>query len=172
MKKNASRTPFGVALKFWLFRHYWWLFSILLVAILWYGLVEQLRFSDLAPFLAVVLSGFYFLQKQKLEELKMFKELFESFNARYDGMNSQLDDIHGSQTEKLSNEEKQALADYFNLCAEEYLYFCKGYIYPEVWRAWHNGMLFYLANPRIKRFWEEEAASNSHYGLSFDIGAV
>jgi hypothetical protein len=171
MNNNSDRSPLGVAIKFWLFRHYWWMLGLLLAAILGYGLLKQLGFSDLAPFLAVVLSGLYFLQKQKLEELKMFRELFESCNKRYDEMNSELDSINATPTGSLSETEKHILADYFNLCAEEYLYFSKGYIYPEVWTAWYNGMLFYLANSRIRDFWEEECASNSHYGLQFETDA-
>jgi len=127
--------------------------------------VKQLSFIDLAPFLAVVLSGFYFLQKQKLEELKLFKELFESLNARYDEMNSQLDDIVAARGDHLTKDEMRILSDYFNLCAEEYLYFRKGYIYPEVWKAWQNGISFYLDNPRIQTFWKEERVNQSHYGL-------
>lgn len=167
MDLPLARSPLGVSAKFWLFRHYWWLLGLLLTAILGYGLVAQLGFTDLAPFLAVVLSGLYFSQKQKLEELKTFRELFESCNQRYDQMNHELDEIYATQEGPLSEAEQRTLADYFNLCAEEYLYFSKGYIFPEVWRAWYNGMLFFLENPRIKAFWESECASNSHYGLRF-----
>ncbi len=52
----------------------------------------------------------------------------------------------------VTQDEKKKLFKYFNLCAEEYLYFDKGFIWPEVWRAWENGMKFFRKNPRIKDF--------------------
>lgn len=36
------------------------------------------------------LSLIFLVQKQRLEELRLFKELFAGFNARYDRMNGQL----------------------------------------------------------------------------------
>ena len=35
----------------------------------------------------LTVSLIFFVQKQKLEELKLFKELFTEFNRRYDEMN-------------------------------------------------------------------------------------
>lgn len=34
---------------------------------------------------------------------------------------------------QLGQEDAATLYRYFNLCAEEYLYYKRGYIYPEVW---------------------------------------
>jgi hypothetical protein len=53
-----------------------------------------------------------------------------------------------------------------NLCGEEYLYYDKGYINPEVWRAWRNGMKYYLADQRILNKWADEEKSGSYYGLT------
>jgi hypothetical protein len=57
------------------------------------------------------------------------------------------------------------LYKYFNLCAEEYLYYTKGYIYPEVWSAWWNGMIVFCRNPRIRRIWSDELNTNAYYGF-------
>ena len=103
-----------------------------------------------------------FVQKQKLEELRLFKELFTEFNARYD----KLQDALRSQTDcRLSTDERRVVFEYFNLCAEEYFFYRLGYIKPAAWVAWQNGMRTYLANPRIRQLWAEDSASDSFYGL-------
>lgn len=71
------------------------------------------------------------------------------------------------QKGKLSTDEENTLNDYFNLCGEEFLFYRKGYIYPEVWQAWHNGMKFYLdKDHRVKEHWEREKKAESYYGLN------
>ena len=122
----------------------------------------------LVGILSAALSFIYFVQKQKLEELRLFKVLFAEFNARYDKMNKALNSIYsGSTNEPLTKEEVDQLYDYFNLCAEEYLYYRKGYIYPEVWEAWLAGMKYFYDNPRIQALWDREIASGSYYGFNF-----
>ena len=65
----------------------------------------------------------------------------------------------------LSQEEKDTLFNYFNLCGEEYLFYSQGYIYPEVWRAWSKGIEIFLHDPRIKELWDREMKTGSYYGL-------
>ena len=123
-------------------------------------------------FAAIVAGAFAFafsVQKQKLEETKLFKDLFEHFNKRYDQMNDDLNHIYQQPPHlRLTDDERRKLFKYFNLCGEECLYFEKGFIYPEVWRAWENAMKFFQKNPRIKNLWDEELKNNeSYYGLTF-----
>ena len=70
----------------------------------------------------------------------------------------------------LTNDEKQLLVDYFNLCGEEHQIWKQGFVYPEVWRAWENGMRQYVSDPRIRAFWEKERSTNSYYGLEEVLG--
>jgi hypothetical protein len=80
-------------------------------------------------------------------------------------MNGRLEDIcTGNSVD--GTELKKALMDYFNLCAEEYLFFKEGYIHPQVWQSWCRGMLYYLRNSRIRQVWNEEMISDSYYGLT------
>jgi len=119
--------------------------------------------------LAATGSFAYFVQKQKLEETKLFRELFERFNERYDGLNEGLSSIVSSRPDApLTTEEASLLVDYFNLCAEEFLYFKRGFIFPEVWQSWYNGMNQYLASPRVRPLWERELQTNSYYGFTTD----
>jgi hypothetical protein len=114
-----------------------------------------------------IFSSIYFVQKQRLEEVQLFKELFKEFNSRYDGVNESLNQIlQGNNRQELTPGEINTLYDYFNLCGEEYLYYKEGYIYPEVWRAWCNGMKLFFQNKRIKGVWEKEFLTDSYYGFN------
>ena len=117
------------------------------------------------------LAGFvYFLYSQHLQQTKLFMELFKQFNERYDSLNDRLNCI----AEKGSNilllpAEKQCLYDYFNLCAEEYLYFKGGYIDLDVWRSWTRGMRHFADVITVKNLWDEELSSQSYYGFSLTL---
>ena len=116
-----------------------------------------------------IISFFYVVQKQQLEELQTFKELFSDFNKRYDERNEQLNKMAGKKPDiPLTESELGTLNDYFNLCSEEYLYYTKGYIYPEVWEAWCNGMKYFLEDERIRNKWLVEEKTNSYYGLTLE----
>lgn len=158
--------PIGVRVKFWFFEHYWWLLCCsvaFIVIILLFVLREPLL--TFATVMGSLLSVAYFLQKQKLEEMRLFRELFKECNARYDAMNEALAAIVKKGDTELSSEERLKVVDYLNLCGEEYLYFRRGYIEPSVWQAWHNGMQIIVAAPPIKRVWLDEKSSGSYYDL-------
>ena len=101
--------------------------------------------------IGVLLSFVYFVQKQQLEEARLIKELVTQFNERYDDLNEELNSIVRAKgsAEPLENAQKDTLYDYFNLCAEEYLFYRRGYVYPEVWEAWARGMETYLVDDRV-----------------------
>ena len=107
-----------------------------------------------------------FLYSQHLQETRLFMELFRGFNQRYDGLNQRLNEIASSVGTGLGAEDQQQLMDYFNLCAEEYLFFRSGYIDDDVWRSWTRGMRFYAQVPVIREIWERELTSGSYYGFS------
>lgn len=119
--------------------------------------------------LAVALTGgsiglVYFVQKQKLEETKLFKELFEEFNRRYDELNGRLFLILRTDSD-LTPGDETTLIDYFNLCAEEHLFYQDGYVHEAAWKAWTNGMCAYWRDLRVRKLWEEELRSGSYYGF-------
>ena len=112
-----------------------------------------LNWNELAAIAAGVFAFAFGVQKQNLEETKLFKELFEQFNERYDDMNDNLNQIHEQPSNSpLNKDEKRELFKYFNLCGEEYLYYDKGFICKKVWTAWKTGMEFFRGNKRIKKF--------------------
>ncbi len=107
----------------------------------------------------------YFLQKQKLEEMRLFREIFKECNERYEAMNEVLDEISQKEPSDLSAKERAQVINYLNLCGEEYLYFRQGYINPVVWTAWLNGMKFLMSHPSIKLIWDQEKKTGSYYDL-------
>lgn len=157
-------------IKHHVFRFYGWyalVFALLGLA----GYLKDLLDPGLAlSFLGGVFSFIFFVQKQKLAETSLFRELFDGFNKRYNDMNGALNDINvGDKDLPLSSGEIVALYDYFNLCAEEYLYYRMGYIPPVVWESWYNGMLIYYSNQRIRDLWDKELRTNSYYGFTISL---
>jgi hypothetical protein len=156
-------------LKHWFYDHHLLVaFGLVsLIFILWATVPGLRTWSFLYPAVGSVLGLFYFVLKQHLEEIRLFKELFTEFNARYDAMNERLYLLcEASVDQPLTKDEITFLYDYFNLCGEEYLYYRKGFIYPEVWLAWRKGMQIFLRCPRIRSLWEKELATDSYYGLT------
>lgn len=153
--------------KLFLFAHYGWVALAAAIGGVALYLTDHIDRDLLYGVLAGTASFAYFVQKQKLEETGLFRELFERFNERYNAMNERLAGIVNSKSDSpLTSQEETLLVDYFNLCAEEFLYFRRGYIFPEVWQSWYNGMQQYFANARVKALWEQELRTNSYYGFA------
>jgi hypothetical protein len=104
-----------------------------------------------------------------LERSRFFCELFNRFNERYNQMNNRLDLIVNG-TDIVTPEERGLIVDYFNLCAEEYVFYQRGYIPDDVWVSWRNGMKWYAAKERVLKVWREEKETASYYG--FDLGSL
>lgn len=101
---------------------------------------------------------------------RMMKELFESFNKKYNDLNDRLasilrDNKSLATLEKEKSDSLNTLNDYLNLCAEEYYWFKKKRrIDPMVWHAWHLGMVYWYKNLKsLSALWEKEK-KNGNYG--------
>jgi len=106
----------------------------------------------------------YYLHSRHADDAKFMRELLTQFNVRYNDMNEGLQKAVWSQ-ETFTEEAKLQFIDYFNLCAEEWLFRKAGYIYDPVWNAWENGMKQYSKDFRVRELWAEERCSNSYYGF-------
>lgn len=156
----------------WLFRNHG-LVSLLLVTASTWAAICLLKLPNpleiIAPAIASALGFSYFVQQQKLAEVRLFKELFTEFNARYDKLNDYLLDIASLPAgTPVDDVKRKKIIDYFNLCAEEYLFYKDGYIHQDVWGAWCRGMKFYLDKKNIRDLWnkENELQPGSYYGLT------
>ncbi len=154
-----------IKLKFWFYDHYWWVLCLLAMTTASLLIYLDKDLSAIAAIVGTLISVIYFIQKQRLDELQLFRHLFKEFNERYDGLNEDLAKVMQEPSFELSPSEKELLIDYFNLCGEEYFFYQKGYIDPMVWKSWHNGMTYIISTPRIMAIWKTEQKSNSYYGL-------
>ena len=140
---------------------------ILMLAVVW-ALFPSIRGSELAlGWIGAAWAFCSFWQQQDLEKTRFFFELFNRFNERYNVLNDDLDRI-ARQEGRLDASDRQIVVDYFNLCAEEFMFYRRGYIPVDVWAAWSNGIRYYKGIPRFVTAWREECSTNSHYGFDFD----
>lgn len=108
----------------------------------------------------------FYLHGRHADDAKFMKELLTEFNERYNRINGDLQSAlwrEGPFTEQA----KLKFIDYFNLCAEEWLFRKTGYIYDPVWNSWQNGMKQYGKDQRVKDLWLSERGSDSYYGFEF-----
>jgi hypothetical protein len=156
-------------LKFWVYRYHVLIAVLLLSAAILLPVLFREAMKDWRIFVPMIGGLFAFVfgvEKHRLDEDRLFRELFAEFNKRYDALGLELNRIRAGDNEiALRLEEIGTLFQYFNLCAEEFLYYRKGYIDPGVWQAWQNGMKIFAENPRIRELWVRELATDSYYGF-------
>ncbi len=156
--------------KDFIFRNYVWIAvagEVSAIAVI-FASTSPDRVVPMGTTLGAVLGFCFIVQKQKLEELRLFRDLFTDFNCRYDEMNEKLENIlTGNQIE--DSKLRKTLVDYFNLCAEEYLFYDEGFIHRAAWRSWCLGMLYYLKDERIRKIWDDEVGRDSYYGLTLGV---
>lgn len=150
------------------FKHYWWI-SMAVGGVAGY-LAFRFGGDDKVGFIGSVIAGTlgfcYFVQQHKLAETILFHQLFTNFNARYDAINNKLAVL--IEERELSPEQRSTIVDYFNLCAEEYLFYQQGYIPRKVWRSWCRGMAWYLKRHPYRSVWNDEVSIESFYGLTLE----
>lgn len=162
---GASSMPVSIRLKFWFFDHYWWLLVVAISGTVATLLARDESVTTIATVIGALLSVAYFLQQQKLDELRLFREIFKECNSRYNELNDYLAVIAKKEPEELEDTDRLKVIDYLNLCGEEYLYFKRGYIEPSVWQAWHNGMKCVVSAPAINHIWQQEKKNGAYYEL-------
>jgi hypothetical protein len=114
--------------------------------------------------------------QERLERNKAERELFETFNARFDKLNEDLNAIRRSEPLRKKRRTAEDVAqDYLNLCSEEYLWHTRGLIKDDVWKVWLRGVEYYLDTPGtaiVTVFTEEMSnAAAGYYGL-FDCKII
>lgn len=162
-----------IKVKFFIQDYYLWIIAGIILIATALTIFLYARGHDWKILISIIgglFSAIYFIQKQQLDEAKLFKDLFVEFSRRYDTLNEKLNAVirEDNANKDLEVDEINTLYDYFNLCGEEYLFYRKGYIYPEVWRTWVRGMKSFYDNERIQKIWVKELSTGSYYGL--DMG--
>jgi len=125
--------------------------------------------------LIISVSTIYFgLLKYRIENDRVFKELFDSFNKRYTSeFNNLIMKTRDHVEYKLTLDDEISIIDYFNLCAEEYLWYQRGRIPNKVWRSWKSGILENLRIAQIRKVYNSEMKTEdgkkSYYGLEKEL---
>lgn len=101
------------------------------------------------------------ISQTNLSNDRMFKELFSEFNHKYNVLNDYLEKIKSLKESQLN--EKQKIVDYFNLCAEEYLWYKRRRIPNDIWNSWKTGISYYKSCEKFQRVAQDE----SHYDSSY-----
>jgi hypothetical protein len=127
-------------------------------------------FELLAAVVGTAAALVYFLYRQHHQDTQMFVSLFEKFNTRYNHLNERLNAIVSRPADSpFLQAHRDALYDYFNLCAEEHLFYEAGYIDEMVWRAWLLGMKHFARDAAVRRLWEEEIITGSYYHFQLTL---
>lgn len=161
------------------FAHYWWcsLCFCLLVAI-GFGAAHFYKLSgfesptQIANWIGGICASYfaliYFVQKQKLDEDRLVRDLFRDFNDRYDAIRADLNSVLIGNGD-LAPQETITADRYLNLCAEEYFFYSTGRVPERVWKAWSLGMISLLKCPRMLEYAGKELKSDSYYGFSLFV---
>jgi hypothetical protein len=164
---NLKSTPLRDRKNIWT----WCVVASAIVILLYIVIPSPYRSASVL--LAIVSSfwalAFYFHWRHSADA-RFVKELLTEFNDRYDRLGSDLQFAIWRRGD-FENETELKFIRYFNLCAEEWLFWKAGYIYEEVWRAWKNGMKQYGRDPRVIALWKREEATDSYYGFTFPLNA-
>jgi len=111
-----------ISLKFWFLRHYWWLLPLAFTPLAGGVVVvgHGVDFRLLLTIVGTLLSLIYFLQTQRVQEVKLFREIFAECNRRYDELSERLNAIRNEPIDQpLNREELGTLMKYLDLCGEE-----------------------------------------------------
>ena len=152
------------------------LFTLIIGLILFYCLGNKIEI--IGAVLATGISLSFGVRQYKMENDKMFKELFENFNNRYDiKFNNKLNEIDAiykmDKDLEIKENDRLLIIDYLNFCSEEYLWYDKGRIPENVWQSWENGMLYFLNLKPINQIVQSQnKQKNSYYGLFEKLGNV
>nr|WP_294947726.1 hypothetical protein [uncultured Mucilaginibacter sp.] len=146
------------------------LFTIIFIASIVFYTSKIIDASAFIGALGAIATIYYGSLKLKIENDLVFKELFKTFNERYDNkMNDLINELKLDDRRSLTGKERNLIIDYFNLCAEEFLWTSKKRIPADIWKAWRAGIIENLKIKQIKDLFEKETETTygkaSYYGL-------
>ncbi|MCB0741155.1 MAG: hypothetical protein KDB92_08935 [Chitinophagaceae bacterium] len=151
------------------------IFILLIAGAIYYYLRKNIDGNLLFGSIGSLITIFFGYIKFQIENDTMFNQLFTDFNNRYTNkQNDLLNSLRNDDEYKFKTGEKNLIYDYFNLCAEEFLWFKKGRIPKRVWFAWENGIRENLKIPIINEMFKAEILTKegrtSFYGLPDYLG--
>lgn len=143
--------------------------TLFLIATFLYGM-KVIDMTLLLGLLGSIATIYFGVLKLKIENDILFKQLFETFNKRYDAnLNDLINNLKNDSERGLSEDDRNLIIDYFNLCAEEFLWNKKKRIPDDIWQAWKAGIKENLEIKQIIEVYNFETSTErgkkSYYGL-------
>lgn len=124
------------------------LFSFLFLTVIVLYITKIIQTTLFLGILGSIATLYFGSLKYKIERDILFKELFKTFNERYDSkLNDLINSFRNDEQRKITVSERNLIIDYFNLCAEEFLWYKKKRLPEDVWKAWKAGILENLKIP-------------------------
>lgn len=144
--------------------------SLGFILIIGYQFFYSLDVKIFLGLLGTVATLYFGSLKIRVENDKLFKELFQDFNSRYDiRFNDLINELKADTERKLDTKEINLVIDYLNLCSEEYLWRYKNRIPKKVWQSWKAGILENLEIKQVGDVYQNQISSEngkkSFYGL-------
>lgn len=135
-----------------------------------YSFCSEMDDKLLLGLLGTVATLYFGSIKNRIENDKLFKELFQGFNEKYDSrFNDLINELKNDKARVLEPFEKNLIIDYLNLCSEEFLWRSKNRIPSKVWNAWKAGIKENLKIKQVEEIYFEETDTKngkvSYYGL-------
>ncbi|MEX0608798.1 MAG: hypothetical protein WD016_10615 [Balneolaceae bacterium] len=115
------------------------------------------------------------ITRYHLNNDKVFMELFNEFNSRYDDETNELfNSLRDGLRDYEPKEDRLRVIDYLNLCAEEYMWYKKGRIPKDVWAAWEVGIIKNLILNNVYDVFDDEKnlSGESYYGFMEYISPI
>ncbi len=144
--------------------------SLAFIAIFTFHVLYTLDVKIFLGLLGTTATLYFGSIKNRIENDKLFKELFTDFNSKYDNkINDLLNGLKTNVKHDLKPDEINLIIDYLNLSSEEYLWRKKNRIPKIVWNAWKAGIKENLKIKQVQEIYENEISSKngrkSFYGL-------
>jgi hypothetical protein len=161
---------FAIRIHLYKYSDFYTIISTTILSVIIYNYFDNEPEFPIAIFAAGISISFGFRQ-YRIENDKIFKELFLMFNDKYDRKFNECLNIIDKNTNndpnyQLSEKEQKLVIDYLNFCSEEYLWFRKNRIDRLAWFSWEKGMKYYLSIKSIKEhIVKEKPQKDSYYGF-------
>jgi hypothetical protein len=119
--------------------------------------------------LGAVLAAIFQISTAYHAKVSHFLECFSRCTESYAKLNERL--IRACNGPAVDNGSNDAIIDYFNLCAEEYLMHKMGVIPRFVWDVWRRGIHDWALEKNIQNAWEKEKKKKCDY-YGFDLRQI
>jgi hypothetical protein len=112
--------------------------------------------------------AFWIGQRQtKIADYQLFISVVRDIQERYSKLYPMLANLPEKGIGQLTDEQRpaisQAISQYVNLCAEEYLWKGKGIIQPETWEVWEYAIREKFSHPVIRAAWKQYYRKDRYY---------